>query len=594
MLDPTSALKNIYLVTKLIYGQVQLVKLNQAQCKRLAERIEIIEQSVQGLEQVKDKSQYKKGLNDLLERLQRCLDLMKQLSQAGAFKAFFKAGNYNQEFLNLNAELQTVIQQLNLGLAAQQICNREKDKQDQQADMEFVKQNHKEIIDEVQQANVGIGQLDLELKENHDIVMNQFESMKALLMGLNRSAEKPPIDPHHIAPYFELIFDKKLGSGSFGQIYLGRWREQVMVIKSIEGDFGEEDRAQFIREVQIMSQCRDKHITQFYGASLEPGRACLLMEHMERSSLYQVLENPLPPPLQKQMALEIAQGLQYLHVRDILHRDLKSANVLVNADNHAKLSDFGLSKTRATSVKTTLRKSEATRWLAPECFTRGGVYTAQSDIYSYGVILWELVTGKRPYAGATDAEIPERTIKGKRDTLDGISEPYASLIKGCWTIDPAKRPTLVHIIQTLEKHVLRPPSPSPEEHYNQGLQFDQLKDYTHALESYQKALEKGHVKAGTNLGLFFLLGKAGAPNKTKAYQYFLDAAQKDHPRAMTNLAIMLKRGDGIPQNIPEALTWFKKAAKLGDTQAAAEVVKLEAVLAPPTGYALATPHKGAT
>src|SRR5207302_1732660 len=205
------------------------------------------------------------------------------------------------------------------------------------------------------------------------------------------------------------------------------------------------------------------------------------------------------------------RGLQYLHTRGILHRDLKSANVLVNADNHAKLSDFGLSQTRATSVKTAKQKSEATRWLPPECFTRGGIYTVQSDIYSYGVILWELVSGKRPYADATEAEIPERTVKGKRDTLDSIAEPYASLIKQCWAIDSTKRPTVDHIITTLEKYSLRSESPGPEDHYNQGLKFDQLKDYAHALESYQKALEKGHVKAGTNMGLFFLLGKNGTP-----------------------------------------------------------------------------------
>jgi len=587
--NPVSVLGNIYTVTKLIYAQVQLVKANQEQCKRLAERIGIIEQSVRDLEKIKDKSQYEKGLNDLLAGLQNCLEFMTQLSVTSSFVAFFKAGNTNQQFANLNGELQKSIQQLNLGLSAQQVFNREKDKQDQQADIEFIKRNHAEIISQVQQANAGIGQLDLELKENHDIVLNQFASMKALILGLNKPAEKPPIDPHHMAPYFELVFDKKLGAGSFGQIYLGRWRGQVLVIKNIEGTFSDDDKAHFIREVQIMSQCRDKHITQFYGASLEPSRACLLMEHMERGSLYQVLEKPLPLPLQKQMALEIARGLQYLHARDILHRDLKSANVLVNADNHAKLSDFGLSKTRATSVKTTQRKSEAVQWLAPECFTRGGVYTAQSDIYSYGVILWELMSGKRPYAGISETEVPKHTLQGNRDTLAGIPESCATLIKQCWSIEPAQRPNLSHIIETLEKYTIVL-EPAAEEHYNQGLQFDQLKDYTHALTSYQKALEKGHVKAGTNLGLFFLLGKSGETNKLKAHQYFLDSAQKGHPRAMTNLAIMLKRGDGVAQNIPEALSWFKKAAKLGDTQAATEAAKLEAALAPPTQYALQTPH----
>lgn len=592
MLNPISALQSIYTLTKLIYDQVQLVKINQEQCKRLKERIQIIEQSVHNLDEIKNKSQYEKGLNDLLAKLQRCLTFMKQLSDVGAFKAFFKADNYNQEFVNLNAELQTSIQQLNFGLVVQQVFNREKDKQDQQADLEFIKQNHKEIIGEVQKANAALGELDLELKENHDIVMHQFESMKALLMGLNRSAEKPLINPDYVVRYFELVFDKKLGSGAFGQIYLGRWREQALVIKSIEGDFSEEDRAQFIREVKIMSQCRDRNVTQFYGASLEPkGRACILMEHMERGSLYQVLEKPLPPPLQKQMALEIARGLQYLHAREILHRDLKSANILVNADYHAKLSDFGLSHTRAISVKTTQRRSKATGWLAPECFTRGGVYTEQSDIYSYGVILWELVSGKRPYAGIVDAEIPKHTLQGQRDTLDDIAEPYASLIKSCWAIDPTKRPSLIHIIQTLEKYSLRSESPGPEEHYYRGLEFEQLKDYTHAFESYTKALEKGHVKAGTNMGLFFLLGKLEEPNKPKAHQYFLEAANKGHPRAMTNLAIMLKRGDGVTQDKPKALFWFRKAKESGDKQAAAEVLKLEAELMPPVEYALLTPQQ---
>lgn len=589
MLDPVSALQNIYSVVKLIYDQTQFVKANQEQCKRLAERIQIIEESVRSLDDIQDKEHYQAGLNDLLSGLQNCLAFMQQLSQVSAFNAFFKAGNYNQQFASLNDELQKSMQQLNLGLNAQQVFNREKDKQDQQADIEFIKRNHTEIISQVQQANAGIGQLDLELKENHDIVLNQFASMKALILGLNKPLEKPPIDPHHIAPYFELVFDKKIGSGSFGQIYLGRWRGQVTVIKSIEGTFSDDDKAHFIREVQIMSQCRDKHITQFYGASLESSRACLLMEHMERGSLYQVLEKPLPLPLQKQMALEIARGLQYLHSRDILHRDLKSANVLVNADNHAKLSDFGLSKTRATSVKTTQRKSEAVQWLAPECFTRNGIYTAQSDIYSYGVILWELMSGKRPYAGISETEVPKHTLQGKRDALTGIPEPCATLIKQCWSIEPAQRPNLSHIIEALEKYTITI-EPTAEEHYNQGLQFDQLKDYTHALTSYQKALEKGHVKAGTNLGLFFLLGKSGETNKPKAHQYFLDSAQKGHPRAMTNLAIMLKRGDGIPQDIPEALFWLKKAAKLGDTQAATEAAKLEAALAPPTQHALQTPH----
>ncbi len=480
MLEPTSVIGNIYSITKLIYGQLKLVKVNQEQCKRLAERVEIIEQSIRNLENNQEKS-YQKGLSYLLAALQTGLEFMQQLSTASSFTKFFQAGNYNQRFIDLNEELQKSLQQLNLGLVVQQAFDREKDKLDQQADIEFMRVNHKEIIHAIQKGNAAIGELNLELKENHDIVINQVASLKALLMSFSRSLEKSPIDLQKVVPYFELVFDKKLCTGSFGQIYLGTWRGQVTVIKSIEGSFSEGDKKQFIQEVEMMSECRDKHITQFYGACLEPGRACLLMEHMERGSLYQILEKPLPSYLQKQMALEIAKGLQYLHTRPcpILHRNLKSTHILVNSDNHAKLSDLGLSQSRESRLQTVQQKSEAIRWLAPECFTRG-TYTKQSDIYSYGVILWELLSGKRPYPNLSDNEIRERTLNGERDTLDSITEPYADLIKQCWSLEPTRRPTIEYIINIL--------SSAPKEYYNQVVKLEQPKDNISAKEfssSYQ-------------------------------------------------------------------------------------------------------------
>jgi serine/threonine protein kinase len=308
------------------------------------------------------------------------------------------------------------------------------------------------------------------------------------------------------------------------------------------------------------------------------------MEYMEKGSLYDLLGKiKLSAEQQKQMALDIARGLHYLHTQGVCHRDLKSANILVDAYGKAKLTDFGLSKTNAVSVKTIHERSQAFQWQAPEFFKRGEDYTAKSDIYSYGVILWELVTGQRPYAQMKEKELIDFILKGNRETIpDTAPKEYKDIIQGCWHTDPNKRLELATIIHQLEAYQPRPASPSPEEYYQQGIEFEKKKDYEHAYPCYEKSANKGYFRGQTNLGLFLLVGKGGMkPDKPKAHQLFLTSAQKGHVRGMFNLAMMLKSGDGIPQDIPGAMKWFKQAAEKGDQEAEKEYQKLKASTAQP-------------
>lgn len=558
-MDPTSAIENIYSVAKIIYDQVQLVKANKTQFKRLVERIRIVESAVKGLEGVKDKKQYELGLNELLKTLNECLEFAKKFSTSSRWERWLlKAGNYKETFEELNNDLQKSLQQLNLGLAAQQVVNRDVDKEDQARDTAFIKDNQTLIVDLNLKQLTEFQSAHLHQKERDEVLRLQIAAMQSQLNRI--TAVKPlkgSIDDKHRIPYYDLVFERLLGSGSFGKIYLGSWEGQPVAIKTLEGAISPHEQDQFIREVEIMSRLRHPNITSFYGACLEEGHACLVMEYMENSSLDKFLDGK-PVPLDKQLpfGLEIAKGLAYLHNRHVIHRDLKSANILVNASGIPKLADFGLSKIDAVSVRTARERSQAIGWLAPECFKFKFEYTQASDIYSLGVILWEIATGKTPVAD--EGRLSQYSTMGPRQDIPQEVHPVLrELIQSCWSLEPSKRPDAKTLVEQLQSALA---SPSPEQYYEQGQKLEKQKEFLRAFQCYQKSAEKGYFKAKTQVGLFYLTApnKAVDQDKSKAFEYLLQGANAGHTRAMFSLATMLEYGDGVPQNTSEALIWYQK------------------------------------
>lgn len=591
MVSATDAISGIYTVAKAIYEQVQTVKANQKQCLRLGERVGIVEQAVQDLEKRGNVNQYEKGLNALQNCLTNALAFVQKFQASHKLARYLlKTGSNKEQFAELNDELQKAVGQLSLGLVAQQLMNSDQDKADREADTQTLLANQKEILKQNEAMLANLQALTLDEQDRHQVMLLQFSSLKQQLDTVLRSpslrVQSPTgFDSRLQIPYYELAFDRKLGEGHFGKIYLGRYREQPVAIKLLEGQLTSQDKQQFLREVQIMSRCRHPHITQLLGAALENQQACLVMEHMEKGSLYDVLgQTTLSPDQQKQVALDIARGLLYLHSEGIWHRDLKSANILLDAHYKAKITDFGLSKIQTTSIQTITEQSQAPKWQAPECFERQAKYTEASDIYSYGMIVWEIVTGQRPFAHIPDHEFIGRLLKGERETLPShVPSVYAELIQACWAKDPAQRPGLTTLISRLEAYQPRPPSPTPEATYDQGIQHEQHKDYAAAYTCYQKAQSKGHVKACTNLGLFHLMGRGGASqDKAQAYQLFMKGAQGGHVRAMVNVATMLEYGDGITKDLTQALHWYEQAAQAGDSKAAEKAARLRPALQAPS------------
>jgi regulator of replication initiation timing len=272
-----------------------------------------------------------------------------------------------------------------------------------------------------------------------------------------------------VIPYSELVFVEKLGKGISSVVYTGKWNGKDVAIKVLRLE------AKFINdckgELMIMSQIVSPYVVHFYGATLDT-KLAVVMEICANGSLFHCLQNTAIPIFWKRVlewSIQIVHGMNILHEWNpvILHRDMKSLNLLVDVDWNLKLCDFGLSRfnTEASQAQTLAKLRGTYTYTAPEMYFKNK-YTTKSDVFSMGVIFWELVarlmSGKyiRPYSEYKDINMDYQIIyrvatKGLRPTMPvGCPESYAALIMRCLDNSPEIRPSckdLIEIINGLKK-----------------------------------------------------------------------------------------------------------------------------------------------
>lgn len=265
----------------------------------------------------------------------------------------------------------------------------------------------------------------------------------------------------------DLEFTEKLGAGASGKVYKGLYKGNEVAIKVLKSMTEAKEIEEFKKEFTIMSAVRSKYVVYFHGAVLEP-RLCMVMEYCSRGSLYHVMTNEkydIGWDRVFRFAIETTKGLEQLHNGDpqIVHRDLKSLNLLVNEKWEVKVCDFGLSRFNTDSNMKTLVQMRGTfAYCAPEVYF-GEQFSTKSDVYSIGIIFWELVTRcilghyERPFGEYKNLQFDFQIIiqtakKGLRPTIPPTCpEGWKQLIRDCFDHATEKRPDCGEILRRLEE-----------------------------------------------------------------------------------------------------------------------------------------------
>ncbi|XP_013888976.1 mitogen-activated protein kinase kinase kinase MLK4 isoform X2 [Austrofundulus limnaeus] len=274
--------------------------------------------------------------------------------------------------------------------------------------------------------------------------------------------EQVPNSPTQI-PFGELVLEEIIGVGGFGKVYRGTWKDQEVAVKAARQDPDEDITATAAgvkQEAKLFSMLQHPNIIRLEGVCLEEPNLCLVMEYARGGTLNRALTGRrIPPHILVNWAVQIARGMHYLHeeaVVPIIHRDLKSSNILLlekieNDDigrKTLKITDFGLAR---EWHKTTKMSAAGTySWMAPEVI-KCSLFSKGSDVWSYGVLLWELLTGEVPYRGIDGLAVAYGVAVNKL-TLPIPStcpEPFAKLMEECWDQDPHERPSFSCILEQL-------------------------------------------------------------------------------------------------------------------------------------------------
>lgn len=246
------------------------------------------------------------------------------------------------------------------------------------------------------------------------------------------------------------IIHPPIAQGGSSVVNKALYHDTVVAVKMFFVVAGEHPQNEIEREVNLLTRLHHPNIVLFMGACKDP--LCIITEYAERGSLYEVVRKTpkaLTPQMIRKLALDVLRGLIYIHTRkpSILHRDLKSMNVLITNDWIGKIADFGLSKAFLPQPSDSRSRVGTTRWLAPEVL-RNNQYSFKSDAYSFGMVVWEMWAKELPYTGESfENRIEEAILSGERPEIgEDVPEMWADVIESCWADEPSSRPSLREVM----------------------------------------------------------------------------------------------------------------------------------------------------
>ena len=245
-----------------------------------------------------------------------------------------------------------------------------------------------------------------------------------------------------------------------GVLMRGSYMGQEVAIKTFSKNQQETmrvsmDSDEFWQEINIMRRLRHKNVVQFIGAVTAGDRHCIVTEFMSGGSVYELMRSQQPSGFDLDMVVRIAKdaarGMNFMHRHNIVHRDLKCANLLIDENNVVKIADFGVARVM-DKVGVMTAETGTYRWMAPEVIEHKN-YGLEVDVYSFGILVWELLTGKVPYSKLTPLQAAVGVVQHRlRPVLNSDWPPLVKdLLRACWEEEPSKRPTFDQISQMLTR-----------------------------------------------------------------------------------------------------------------------------------------------
>jgi len=268
------------------------------------------------------------------------------------------------------------------------------------------------------------------------------------------SQSSSPRDDRSVVGYDEITFDEAIGAGSFGAVWRGTCRGEVVAVKQCR-IVEQEDTEMFLSEIGYLQKLRHPRLVPFLGCCHKFPHIVMLMEYLPNGSLYALLfqrKRRLEFSEQVRMASETAEGLTYLHNLNIVHRDLKTMNIVLTHELGCKICDFGLALTLERTHMTVKSFQGSPRYMAPEQLEAVGRISEKVDIWQMGCVMLELFCLVLPFAHCAEVQqiFTELVVRRRPPSAPSAADPRARvLLQACFRMRPQARPCAAALDQAL-------------------------------------------------------------------------------------------------------------------------------------------------
>ncbi|CAB4414036.1 unnamed protein product [Rhizophagus irregularis] len=369
---------------------------------------------------------------------------------------------------------------------------------------------------------------------------------------------------------------KKIGGGGFGKVYRARWKntEQYFALKSFKNSNSEDPKQNEITIKEIVSELKAQRDVDFHNNIIKFHGITVSEKFANGGSLRNYLKenfDMLSWRNKINLAYQLAGAVSCLHDEGIIHRDLHSGNVLIH-QNSVKLSDFGLSK-RIESLNTKSNLFGIYSYIDPKKFSIESPYILdeKSDVYSIGVLLWEISSGHPPFEDIEQYALMLKVLQGIREKpIPDTPTEYVDLYTECWDGEPDKRPVMSEVVIKLKGFMDNMNNEDSQQQLNQycqalmykngNLRFN--KDHKKAFELSKESADGGYSDGMNMEGECYYEGIGTEEDRQLALEMFKRSANFGNSAAKYNLARMYKNGEIVEKDYKKAIELFKSSAQM--------------------------------